>query len=202
MSTIYLVSLLVGGFFILLSIFGGDADTDMDGDFDVDTDFDMDADFDGEVEIDVDGGEIGSDIGAGPGLVDLLTIRTLFLFATFFGLTGMLLTWSGTAEPLTSIIASTLGLTIGFGGNYIIKKVAYQHVSSDITTNEMKGMTGKVLIPFTGTERGKISLVVKGNEVRLLARSLDDTSEEQFAPGDEVVVVRTEKGIIEVVKPN
>ena len=202
MSTIYLVSLLVGGFFILLSIFGGDADTDMDGDFDVDTDFDMDADFDGEMEIDVDSGEIGSDIGAGPGFVDLLTIRTLFLFATFFGLTGMLLTWTGSAEPTTAIIASTLGLTIGFGGNYIIKKIAYQHISSDITTNDMKGMTGKVLIPFSGTERGKISLVVKGNEVRLLARSLDDASEELFAPGDEVVVVRTDNGIIEVVKPN
>jgi len=202
MSTIYLVSLLVGGFFVLLSIFGGDADTDMDGDFDVDTDFDMDADFDGEMEIDVDSGEIGSDIGAGPGFVDLLTIRTLFLFATFFGLTGMLLTWTGSAEPTTAIIASTLGLTIGFGGNYIIKKVAYQHISSDITTNDMKGMTGKVLIPFSGSERGKISLVVKGNEVRLLARSLDDSSEEQFVPGDEVVVVRTDNGIIEVVKPN
>ena len=108
----------------------------------------------------------------------------------------------GTPEPTTGIIASSLGLIIGLGGNYIIKKVAYQHISSDITTHEMKGMTGKVLIPFSGEERGKISLIVKGNEVRLLARSLDETSEEEFAPGDEVVVVRTEKGVIEVVKPN
>ena len=200
MSTIYLVSLIVGGFFVLLSIFGGDADTDMDADVDIDVDFDadMDADFDGD--FDADG--VASDIGAGPGFVDLLTVRTLFLFAAFFGLTGSLLTWANVVEPLTTIISVSMGLLVGLGGSYLIKKFAYQHVSSDVTTHEMKGLTGKVLIPFTGNERGKISLVVKGNEVRLLAQSLDETSAEVFAPGDEVVVVRTENGIIEVVKPN
>ena len=200
MSTIYLVSLIVGGFFVLLSIFGGDADSDVDMDFDVDADFDMDADFDGEIDIDT--GDMDSDIGAGPGFIDLLSIRTLFLFAAFFGLTGMLLTWAGTPEPTVAITASSLGAVIGLGGNYLIKKVAYQHISSDITTQDMKGMTGKVLIPFSGAERGKISLVVKGNEVRLLAQSLDESSNEEFSPGDEVVVVRTENGVIEVVKPN
>ncbi len=195
MSTIYLVSLLVGGFFVLLSIFGGDADADADVDLDVDGDFDVDMDTDMDADID-------SDIGAGPGFVDLLTLRTLFLFAAFFGLTGSLLNWAGTVEPLTAILATTVGLLVGFGGNYLIKKVAYQHISSDITTRDMKGLTGRVLIPFTGEERGKIKLIVKGNEVRLLARSLDETSSEVFEPGDEVVVVRTENGIIEVVKPN
>ena len=201
MTTIYLLSLIVGGFFVLLSIFGGDADTDMDADVDVDIDFDadLDADFDGD--IDTDGIASGSDIGAGPGFVDLLTIRTVFLFATFFGLTGSLLTWANTAEPLAMIIAISMGLLVGFGGSYFIKKFAYQHISSDVTTYDMKGLTGKVLIPFTGSERGKISLVVKGSEVRLLAQSLDETSTEVFAPGDEVVVVRTENGVIEVVKP-
>lgn len=204
MSTVYLVSLIVGGFFILLSIFGGDADSDMDidGDFDVDVDadFDMDADFDGDV--DVDGAAIGGDVSGEVGLVDLLSIRTLFLFAMFFGLTGTLFNWVDTGEPLTAILASSFGLVLGMGGNYIIKKVAYQHVSSNVTTDDMKGMTGKVLVPFTGSERGKISLIVKGNEVRLLAQSLDETTDEEFGPGDEVVVVRTQNGIIEVVKPN
>ena len=116
--------------------------------------------------------------------------------------TALVLGLVDTPEITTAITAVSLGLVIGMGGNYLIKKVAYQHISSNITTEDMKGMTGKVLIPFTGSERGKISLVVKGNEVRLLARSLDDTTSETFSPGDEVVVVRTENGIIEVVKPN
>lgn len=193
MSTIYLASLIVGGIFILLSIFGGDTDTDMD----MDADFDIDADFDMDGEFDMD-----ADIGAGPGLVDLFSVRTLFLFATFFGLTGTLLGLVDTPEITTAITAVAMGLVIGMGGNYLIKKVAYQHISSNVTTEDMKGRTGKVLIPFSGSERGKISLIVKGNEVRLLARSLDETSAETFSPGDEVVIVRTENGIIEVVKPN
>ena len=205
MDTIYLISLLVGGFFVLLSIFGGDAgdsDADVDLDLDMDADMDMDLDVDMDADLDAEGIGTDTDIGAGPGFVDLLTLRTLFLFGAFFGLTGMLLTWTGTAEPLAGIIASSMGLVAGFGGNYVIKKVAYEHVSSDVTTHDMKGLTGKVLIPFSGGERGKISLVVKGSEVRLLAQSLDNTSDELFLPGDEVVVVRTDNGIIEVVKPN
>ena len=198
MSTIYLVSLIAGGIFVLLSIFGGDTDTD------IDADVDFDADFDADLDVDMDTGDLDADagIGAGPGFVDLLSLRTVVLFATFFGLTGTLFSWTNYPEPNTAIIATVLGLLIGFGGNYIIKKVAYQQVSSDVTTDDMKGLTGKVLIPFSGGERGKISLVVKGNEVRLLARSLDETSTEEFLPGEEVVVVRTENGVIEVVKPN
>ena len=99
-------------------------------------------------------------------------------------------------------MATTMGLISGFGGNYLIKRVAYQHISSDVTTADMKGMTGKVLIPFSGASRGKIRLIVKGTEMRLLARSVDEQSTEEFEPGDEVVVVRTENGVIEVVKPN
>ena len=204
MSTAYLVSLIVGGFFILLSIFGGDADSDMDVDADFDADFDVDADFDADFDgdVDVDGVDFSGDAGGDVGFVDLLSIRTLFLFAMFFGLTGTLFNWAGTGEPLTAILATSVGIVLGMGGNYIIKKVAHQHVSSNVTTDDMKGMTGKVLVPFTGSERGKISLVVKGNEVRLLAQSLDETTNDEFAPGDEVVVVRTDNGIIEVVKPN
>lgn len=196
MESIYLISLIVGGFFVLLSIFGGDADADTDADFDLDADADFDLDAgDGDFEA-------GADIGAGPGFVDLFTIRALFLFAAFFGLTGTLLSLTDLNPVMTAVLSTSLGLLIGLGGNYIIKRVGYEQVSSDITSADMKGITGKVLIPFSAGERGKISLVVKGNQLRLIARSLDENSTEAFAPGDEVVVVRTDNGVVEVVKPN
>jgi membrane protein implicated in regulation of membrane protease activity len=198
METLYLISLIVGGFFVLLSIFGGDADADSDIDFDTDTDFDLDTDGD----FDSADGDMGSDISAGPGFVDLFTIRALFLFAAFFGLTGTLLSWAGSDPLLTALLAATVGILVGLGGNYLIKRVGYAQVSSDISMAELKGITGKVLVPFSSGERGKISLVVRGNQVRLIARALDDLSEEEFAPGEEVVVVRTENGVAEVVKPN
>ena len=188
MDMIYLVSLLVGGFFVLLSIFGGDADVDGDVDIDIDGDFDFDVDAD-------------SDFGGGGGFVDLLSVRALFLFAAFFGLTGKVLTWAGSDPTLTAILSIVMGLAVGLGGNYIIKRVGYAEVSSDVTSQELKGVTGKVLLPFSGNEKGKISLIVKGNEVRLIAKSLDDSSKETFEQGDEIVVVRNDKGFAEVVKP-
>ena len=202
MDTIYLISLIVGGFFVLLSLFG--ADSDADADVDVDFDADVDMDFDVDTEVDVDGGDFDAhtEIGSGPGLVDLFSIRALFLFAAFFGLTGTLLALIGTGELATAIASIMTGLVVGLGGNYLIKRIGYAHVSSDVSAGELRGVTGKVLIPFTGSERGKISLVVKGSLLRLTARSLDENTLEEFAPGDEVVVVRTDNGVAEVVKPN
>ena len=189
MESIYIICLAVGGFFVLLSLLGGDAD--VDADVDIDLDFDADVDFDAG----------GTDIGAGTGFIDLFSLRALFLFTAFFGLTGSAFTWTGADPITTAVMAVVIGLIVGLGGNYLIKRVGQAHVSSDVSLNDMKGLTGKVLIPFSGQERGKISLVVKGSQIRLLARSLDDSSAELFEPGEEVVVVRTENGVVEVVKP-
>ena len=190
MDMVYLFSLIVGGFFVLLSIFGGELDSDAEVDMDIDADFDMDADFDA-----------GADIGAGAGFVDLFSVRALFLFLAFFGLSGKVFSWMNIDPTLTAILATTMGLLVGLGGNYIIKQFAYKHVSSNVEVHELKGKTAKVLLPFSAGEKGKISLVIKGNQLRLTARPLDDASKEAFNQGEEVVVVRTENGIAEVVKP-
>lgn len=197
METVYLVSLLVGGFFVLLSVLGGDSEADTD--FDADTDFEFDGDLDADVDLDVD--VSGSDIGAGPGFIDLLSIRALFLFAAFFGLTGYGLTWVDSNPAFTLAAAISVGLLAGLGGNYIIKRFGYAEISSDVTPSELKGKTGKVLLPFTAGEKGKISVVVKGHQLRLIAQPLDDSSTESFKQGEEIVVVRTKNGIVEVVKP-
>ncbi len=188
MDTIYWICLLVGGFFVLLSIFGaGETDSDVD----------VDADADLGAGLDVDHG-----LAAGPGLVDLFSIRALFLFAAFFGLTGLVLSWMGTGEPFAAVLAVLTGLVVGLGGNYFIKRVGYEHVSSDIAAEDLAGVTARVLVPFEGEHRGKISLVARGNRLQLVARSLDAESSEAFAPGDEVVVVRMTGTVAEVVKPN
>ena len=151
MDTVYWVCFLVGGFFVLLSMIGGDAEADADVDFDAD----VEADFDADVETDLD-----ADLGeGGPDFVDLFSVRALFLFLAFFGLTGVLLSWAGTDEPLTTLLAGLTGLAVGLGGNYMIKRVGYAHVSSNVTSMELKGQTAHVLVPFEGTSKGKIHLV-------------------------------------------
>jgi len=112
-----------------------------------------------------------------------------------------LLSWIDTGEPVTAILAFLLGAVIGLGGNYIIKRIGYAHVSSTITSIDLKGRTGTVIIPFDGADRGKISLVSKGQRLQLVARAFEGV-EETFAPGDDVVVVRIDGRVAEVVKPS
>ena len=204
MDPVYWISMIVGGFFVLLSIFGGgdsDADADVDFDADADLDFDTDADLDLDADADADMHVGSGDVGAGPGLVDLFTIRALFLFAAFFGLTGVLLSLANTGEPMTAVLAGLTGAIVGLGGNYIIKSIGYAHISSTVTAVDMKGRTGTVIIPFDSDDQGKISLISKGQRLQLVARAFEE-ADETFEPGDEVVVVRVDDRVAEVVKPS
>ncbi len=198
MSTIYLISLIVGGFFVILSMIGGDSDADVDVGGDVDLEVDFDTDFDADADMGADAGLDAS----GVGFIDLLSVRTLFFFLAFFGLTGTLFNMMGTAEPLAAILSLATGAVIGLGANYIIKTIGYKSVTSNATTRELKGATGKVLLPFDGAAKGKISVVAKGQRLQLVARSLDETTKESFDKGEEIVIVRMNGSIAEVVKPN
>ncbi|TDI74713.1 MAG: hypothetical protein E2O84_05465 [Bacteroidetes bacterium] len=204
MESIYLISLIVGGFFVVLSVLGGgdtDSDADFDVGFDVDLDVDLDADFDAGTDVDTGLDASLDGQSGGVGAVDLLSIRTLFLFAAFFGLTGVLLNYTGSAEPATGLISVMTGLTIGIGGNYIIKKFAYQSVSSQVTPRDITGKTGRVILPFGSDDKGKILIEAKGKRIQLIARSLGDDPAESFRQGDEVVIVRVNGRVAEVVKP-
>jgi len=190
MSTLYLVCLIVGGFFVALSIFGGDAEADLD--FDADADIDAGGDY--------DPGDVG--VGAGQGLIDLFTIRALFLFMAFFGLTGVLLDWAGTGEPFTAVLSALTGTVVGLGGNYLIQRIGYQTVSSNVTDRDLEGRTARVTLPFEGAQKGKIQLELRGKDVHMMARGLGrDEAPEAFEEGDTVVVVRVVGTVADVVKP-
>jgi membrane protein implicated in regulation of membrane protease activity len=207
MDSVYLISLIVGGFFVLLSIFGGgdqegDADADADADVDTDHDFDHDADVDHDFDHDVDvGHDLGVHADVGPGFVDLLSIRALFLFAAFFGLTGTALGLLGSQEPWTVVFSVLTGLVVGLGGNWLIKRFAYEQVSSAVSALDLTGRTARVILPFVGPERGRILVEARGQRMQITARSLDAEGDDPFSPGDEVVVVRMDGRVAEVVKP-
>lgn len=210
METLYLVCLLVGGFFVALSMFGGESDSDVDADADfdagghveIDTDTDSDLHFEAHADTDTDL-DHGADAGhAEVGFVDLLTLRFVFLFAAFFGLTGTLLSLIDAGETFTLSVSVLTGLVVGLGGNYFIKTVGYRRVSSDITGQDLIGRTAQVMLPFSPGEHGKIRLVSKGRQVTMVASSLDDDSDEDYNEGDSVVVVGLKGSVAEVIKPD
>lgn len=199
MDSVYLISLIVGGFFVLLSIFGGgdhDADADSDFDFEADTDVDFDLDFDGDLDADAH-----LDFDAGVGFVDLLSIRALFLFAAFFGLTGVTLGALGTAEPMNGILSAMTGLAIGLGGNWFIKRFAYQEVSSQMTASELKGRTATVLLPMEGAQNGRILIDTGERKMQITARLFEPDTAETVSEGDEVVILKIDGRIAEIIKP-
>lgn len=212
METVYLVCLLVGGFFVALSMVGGDHESDVDSDADFDSDFDSDFDADVDVDADLDidvtaDGDSDFHVGHvsghdGVGFVDLLSLRFLFLFAAFFGLTGTLLGLSDAGESFTLITSILTGAVIGLGGNYFIKSVGYKSVSSDVTGRDLIGASATVVIPFSPGEHGKIKLISKGRQVSLVAAPLEDDSDLEFRLGEDVVVVGLNGSVAEVVKPD
>lgn len=198
MDSIYLISLIVGGFFVLLSIFGGgDHETDADHDLSFEADHDVEFDLDGDLDLDHD---FGAD--AGPGLVDLFSIRALFLFAAFFGLTGVSLGAFGTAEPMNAVLSAITGMIVGLGGNWFIKRFAYQQVSSQVSAASLKGRTARVLLPMEGDQNGRIQLEAGGRKLQFTARLFEPEQAEALAQGDEVVVLNMDGRVAEVIKPD
>lgn len=171
MTTLFWVALLVGGFFVALSLFGG-----------ADSDHGLDADH-------------------GAGFVDLLSLRTLFLGSFFFGLTGVTFSLFDRDPVSTLALAIALGVVTGVGGNWLLRKVERTSVSSSHTPDDYIGRTATVTLPFSEHDRGRVQLVVKGTRTFLVAQAFEG-AETAFSPGEDVVIVRMNGRIAEVVRPN
>ncbi len=136
--------------------------------------------------------------GFSPG--DLISLRAVLLLAAAFGLTGVLLHYLGTAEPLAAILAAATGLVVSAGGTYAIKTVGQAHVSADTGVDALLiGRTARVVVPFGADDRGAVVVTTGTGRHRVRAASLGGP--DTFDPGDEVVVVQVEEGIARVVRP-
>lgn len=171
MTTLFWVALLVGGFFVALSLFGG-----------ADSDHGLDADH-------------------GAGFVDLFSLRTLFLGSFFFGLTGVTFSLFDRDPVSTLALALALGIVTGVGGNWLLRKVERTSISSTLEPDDLVGKTATVTLPFSEHDRGRVQLVVKGSRTFLVAQAFEG-SETAFSPGENVVIVRMNGRIAEVVRPD
>ena len=122
------------------------------------------------------------------------------MLSAAFGLTGVLLHYLGTTEPLAAMLAAATGLVVSAGGTYAIKAIGQAHVSADTGVDALLlGRTARVVVPFGVEDRGAVVVTTGAGRHRLRAASLGGP--DTFALGDEVVVVRVEDGIAQVVRP-
>ena len=226
MVSLYVFSLILGGGFLAMAVFGdlfgGHGDVDVDGDL---------SGFDGHLELDaggldldtggmdLDGGGLdldtgGLDIHAGHLDVDavhaeldadaghlaakIFSIRTLFYSLFGFGSVGTLLTFVWSGNPLlTAAFAVFSGISSGAVINAAFGYVKRSESGMLQTEDSYVGLSGRVIIPIRPEIPGRVVVERGGRRVKL--RALPHSS----GRGDPstwktVFVVEMEKGVAQV----
>ena len=182
----YLFSLVLGGIVLAFSIF---ADGESDKDFDFDSDLDVDADLD--LEMDVNTGldqNLLEDSKRQKGFkiswLPLLSMRFWTFGLASYGGLGMALTGMG-KPPLIVFTASLVtGFVVGWVAAQLFKALKLSSSNSAIDTRQLNGNTGKVLLPISPNQIGKIRLIVDGQVLDFLAQS-----QETILIGEEIMLV-------------
>lgn len=193
MIALYVFSLVLGGGFLALSLFGdlfgGHADVDLGGGLG-DADVDFDAHFDGDA-----GGHDGPD--AAHAASKIFSLRTVIYSLFGFGAVGTLITYLGVgASPsTTAALSAATGLASGALINTLfgwVRRTGSGELEED---DVFDGHLGRVTLPIEGGG-GKILVEIAGREVEL--RALPHTSalgESDPATWRRVLVVEMERGI-------
>lgn len=204
---LYVVSLILGGGLLLLSIaFGGSSDTGMEGGS---ADFDMDG---GGMEVSDGSPEVGGDVDAdlahdaqvghgaahGMSLATWFSLQFLIYFLAAFGLVGTTLTYaSRVTTPMTLLIAVIGGVVVGQVVHQAIRALKRSGVGSDPTKEDYLNRVARVTIAIAPTRRGEVAVATRGGERYVAAAG--KRRDEGFALGDRVVVVGFTNGVAEVV---
>ena len=198
MVALYVFSVVLGGGFLALSVFGdlfgghGDIDLDadlggFDGDLELDAgglDFDaagMDMDAGG---FEMDAGGVEMDVGhldvtaahaelsadAGHLATKILSIRTLFYSLFGFGAVGSLLTFAWTQSPLlTAGSAIVAGLASGAIINTAFAFVRGSESGQLLGEGSYAGVQGRVILPIRAEVPGRVLVERGGRRVKLRA---------------------------------
>ena len=188
--TLYLTCLILGGVFIVVSLFF-DMDSDADVDLDTEVDFDPDADIGGETAVEGEGAVAA---------IKFLSFRNIVMFVAFFGLTGALLTWLG--GPF--VINLPAAIVMGFFTATLMHKAMSHLIKNEVgqTTNleDLVGTPAKVTVNVGRNRRGKISVYANGRTLQLLAQVAEEAAKDEFATGEAVIVLKVQEGTAFVVE--
>jgi len=220
MVALYVFSLVLGGGFLAMSVFGdlfgGHGDVDMDaggldmdaGGFDMhagglDMDaggLDMDAGgFDMDAgHLDVDLAHAGLHADAGHLATKILSIRTLFYSLFGFGAVGSLLTFVWTGNPLlTAGFAVLGGVSSGAVINSAFGFIKRSESGGLLTEGTYAGLRGRVTLPIRPEVPGKVVVERGGRRIKLRALPHASGKGDPYSWTD-VLIVEMEKGVARV----
>jgi membrane protein implicated in regulation of membrane protease activity len=193
MQAIYWFCALVGGGFVLLSALGG-----LDGpNFDMDWDSDLEWADPDKSRSQHRPNRRGLRFLAR--VVENLRSIKFWTFGTcFFGLTGLVLTYTQSALGATLIllIALVMGFGMGTIASSLLLMMYRRQVNSLIQPDELVGVLGSVEVPFDKNSRGKIRIRHKDSIIEFSAFTNDP---KPLAVGEQVVVISMENNRVWVV---
>jgi len=177
MLLVYIVSAIVAGVLVLLSLFG--------------------AEHESETHLEISGDhEGGVDHDAGFWL-PFFSLRFYTYFFAAFGTTGLLLHYLTDVGTIAGAwIAGTVGLVAGLSIAIMVRLLRVTETTTSSKDRDVLGKEGTVLVAIRGSEPGRIRCTVKGDIIDFLATS-DHAS--AIEPGEMVVVVAMENGRAQVV---
>ena len=210
----YVFSMCLGGVVLLVSLLGGggddsdggfdkdfdkdfdfDSDVDADVDLDVETDLNVDLDVDTDLELDVDK-DIQGFASAGEDLlwIPFLSMRFWTFGLTSYGLSGLLFGLFDTPELIRFGVSLGLGLVMGWLIANMFHKLKKSNVSGATDLKNQSGQEAKVILRIGPDKMGKVRLLSGGQFIDLPAVSSQD-----IEIGDEVLVLKVQKGVAKVV---
>lgn len=211
MLELYIFTLIIGGGMLAFSAFsGGDFGSDADVDANIDSHVDIDSDTHLEIDSHVDcdnpldaphaaiehiphsiesiNHSIAPANQSGIDGIKLLSLRSLTYFSAFFGLTGTVMTWIGSAFITTLLSAIFSGSVAAFFGYKLMAYLKSSESGQALNTTSFIGRKAKVIIPITPNKMGKILVEISGQNVELIAK-ITSPDTDSFAPGDAVLIV-------------
>lgn len=193
-AVLYIVSLILGGGLLLLSLFFGSQ-----GDADLHADLSADVSSAGHMGGDLHHGpDLAHNNGHGLSLAGWFSVQFAVYFLAVFGLIGTTLTYVTHAAPGAVVLSALAGgVIIGQLVHQAIRALKRSGAGSDLTSEDFLNQPGRVTIAFGPSRRGEIAVPSRNGErfLAAVARRNDD----QFKVGDRVVVVAFANGVAEVL---
>ena len=189
MMIIYIAAAIFGGLFVIPMILGGlDTDIDIGG-------LDLDADVGGDIDLDA-----GGDFDTGDGALDavgsfvssLLSFRSIVFFAFFFGISGLLFEALGSRTVTALILALGLGSVASVVNAQLFNYLKRSGSSSQRLGRDIEGHSAKVVLPISGSQKGRIRADLSGQPTFMVAVPFNESG--SFGVGDSVVVVEVQNG--------
>ena len=111
----------------------------------------------------------------------------------------MVSSWLSVGAIATLILAVVLGIFAAGVNTALFSVLRNSETDSSMTDKQLEGRIAVVSVPIAGGKRGRVTLDTGGERLQLTAGSLESMPDVGFERGQEVVIVKVDGGIAQVM---